>query len=98
MNKTKHNPDRPSRLSTRLNAYDYTSHGAYFVTICTDRRTPHFANPTFHALLFEVWQALPDRFPGISIGEFVIMPWGGYVPSIFGRAAFMIISSVMIKI
>lgn len=74
MDKTKHKPDRPSRQPTRLKSYDYTSNGAYFVTICTDKRTPHFTNPTFHPLLLETWQKLPDRFPSTSIDEFVIMP------------------------
>src|SRR5260370_15447628 len=74
MDKANNKPDRPSRLSTRLKGYDYISRGAYFVTICTDGHMPHFANPTFYALFFEVWQALPDRFPDIAIDEFVVMP------------------------
>jgi putative transposase len=74
MDKTNNKPARPIRQPTRLKDYDYTSKGAYFVTICTDKRTPHFANPTFHALLYKVWQELPDRYPGTSIDEFVIMP------------------------
>jgi len=74
MDKTNNKPDYPTRQPTRLKDYDYTSKGAYFVTICTDKRTLHFANPTFHTLLLNVWQELPDRFPSIIIDEFVIMP------------------------
>jgi hypothetical protein len=28
-------PDRPNRRSIRLQKYDYTQAGAYFVTVCT---------------------------------------------------------------
>ena len=28
----------PIRKPTRLNGFDYSSHGAYFITICTENR------------------------------------------------------------
>lgn len=34
------------RKSLRLKEYDYASHGAYFVTICTDQRRPIFWSST----------------------------------------------------
>ena len=34
--------DRPQRKPNRLSGYDYASHGAYFVTICTANREPLF--------------------------------------------------------
>ncbi len=67
-------PDRPNRQSMRLPTYDYTSAGAYFVTICADQRKPLFEQPELHRCLVETWQRLPDRFPGITLDEFVVMP------------------------
>ena len=34
--------ERPERKPNRLAGYDYASHGAYFVTICTDKKRPIF--------------------------------------------------------
>jgi len=36
----KYNPDRHNRHSIRLRGYDYATVGAYFVTICLNRRIP----------------------------------------------------------
>ncbi len=35
--------NKPQRKSTRLSHYDYSAHGAYFVTICTQNRQPILA-------------------------------------------------------
>lgn len=67
-------PERPRRKSIRLPSYDYTTAGAYFVTICADRRQPLFDQPDLHQCLVQTWQSLPVRFPGIALDEFVIMP------------------------
>jgi REP-associated tyrosine transposase len=69
-----HNLDRPQRKSTRLPTYDYASTGAYFVTICTDQRRPLLEQLELRQCLLETWQKLPNRFPGITLDEFVIMP------------------------
>jgi len=74
MHDTRNHPVRPIRRSLRLPAYDYRSTGAYFVTICTAERVPVFDTPEFHQPLLAIWQALPDRFPGVTLDAFVIMP------------------------
>jgi putative transposase len=71
----KNNPDLYTRKSSvRMPSYDYTSTGAYFVTICTENRIPALEIPEMGKLLVEVWQTLPNRFPGVTLDEFVIMP------------------------
>lgn len=67
-------PNRPNRQSLRLPAYDYTSTGAYYITICAEKSEALFEKPKLRKQLLETWQALPDRFPGITLDEFVIMP------------------------
>jgi putative transposase len=58
----------------RLPAYDYASGGAYFVTLCTQQRHPFFVDEALQRVLEEAWCALPHRFVGVSLDEFVIMP------------------------
>jgi len=64
---------RYHRRSTRLSKHDYTR-GIYFVTIRTQTHDPLFEIPQLRAILEETWQALPQRFPGVTLDEFVIMP------------------------
>ena len=61
------------RQSLRLPKHTYTW-GAYFVTICVEGREPLFDTPELRAILEDTWLALPERFPGITLDEFVIMP------------------------
>jgi REP element-mobilizing transposase RayT len=35
---------------------------------------PIFEVPQLREILYEQWRALPDRFPGVTIDEFVVMP------------------------
>jgi REP element-mobilizing transposase RayT len=74
MMKQEREAECPNRRSARLPTYNYTSTGAYFVTICTDQRRPLFLQPELHRCLVETWQGLPQRFPSITLDEFVIMP------------------------
>src|SRR6266853_2730416 len=60
--------------SLRLPKHDYSWTGAYFVTMCATTRDPIFEIPPLRAILHETWQALPRRFPGVKLDEFVIMP------------------------
>ncbi len=64
---------RYHRRSTRLSKHDYTR-GIYFVTVRTQTHDPLFEIPQLRAILEETWQALPQRFPGVTLDEFVIMP------------------------
>src|SRR5690349_16943573 len=65
---------RYNRQSIRLKTHNYEWTGTYFVTIGTDRREPLFEIPELRAILIENWKALPDRFPNVTLDEFVIMP------------------------
>jgi putative transposase len=69
-----YNPERHHRRSIRLPGYDYSQPGAYFVTICTQERECVLDDPVVSAITDDVWLALPRRFPGIDLDEFVIMP------------------------
>jgi putative transposase len=70
------------RRSIRLDEYDYTQAGAYFVTICTAQRACLFGeivdgvmrmSPLGKIVNVE-WQNLPRHFPNIRLDAFVIMP------------------------
>ena len=65
---------RYKRQSIRLKTHNYGWTGTYFVTIGTVRREPLFEIPELRAILIENWEALPDRFPNVTLDEFVIMP------------------------
>lgn len=66
--------DRPERHNPRLSSFDYHSRGAYFITICTYKRVPHFEDPMVEYLLVEQWYKLPQRFPTVALDEFGAMP------------------------
>ena len=76
------NPKKHHRRSLRLNEYDYTQAGAYYVTIVLQNRLCLFGeiiNTQMQLnkageVAHRVWEALPDRFPMITIDTFVIMP------------------------
>src|SRR5260370_13216894 len=73
----KYNSDlsiRHKRQSTRLPTHNYGWSGTYFVTIRAIQREPYFEIPELRAILVEVWEALPKRFPNVPLAEFVIMP------------------------
>ena len=67
-------PDFPNRRSTRLPSYDCTSAGAYFITICVEKRKRLLDQPELQLCLLTIWQDLPKQFPGITLDEFVMMP------------------------
>ena len=68
--------------SARLKGWDYGNNGAYFITICTANREHYFGaieNGTMHlngiGLLAEkYWIAIPNHFPFVELGNFIIMP------------------------
>ncbi len=74
MNRQRYDPAIHQRQSLRLPTYDYSSSGAYFVTICLHERQPLLEHAELRAILEDSWQRLPERFPGITLDEFVIMP------------------------
>ena len=73
----KHEPEKKypyRRKSKRLTGYDYTQPGPYFVTINARTHDPIFEHPHLRTILRETWQSLPQRFPGMKLDAFVIMP------------------------
>jgi REP element-mobilizing transposase RayT len=74
MTKEHDDPSKHHRQSMRLPAYDYSSDGAYFLTICLQERKPLLEEVELHTILVENWNALPLRFPGVRLDDYVIMP------------------------
>jgi hypothetical protein len=78
----KFNPDRHRRRSIRLKTHDYTSGGAYFVTICVRYMACLFGTVIDDEIQLNAagemveseWMALPERFPQIELDEFMVMP------------------------
>ena len=80
----------PKRKHPRLDNYDYSSAGAYFVTICTQNRrcvlsrivgrglapaeTDGIEYTTFGKIAEEQLLLLEDRYPFLSVDRYVIMP------------------------
>ena len=62
------------RKSTRQPNHNYAWTSTYFITICAANMEPLFDDPTLRTILEETWQALPARFPNITLDEFIIMP------------------------
>ncbi|GAC1389316.1 MAG: hypothetical protein NVS4B11_13880 [Ktedonobacteraceae bacterium] len=75
-------PPKSYRRSTRLQIYDYSQPGLYFVTICVQDRKHVFGtiengemrlNDAGH-IAQSVWNTLPTRFPFVELDHYVIMP------------------------
>jgi len=70
------------RRSTRLEGYDYSQSGGYFVTICTHRKACILGEISGGILLptklgktvKTCWLGIPDHFPNTEMDEWVIMP------------------------
>jgi len=68
--------------STRLQSWDYRNKGAYFITICTANRNHFFGDVEngemqlneIGQLADKFWKEIPDHFPFVKLGNFVIMP------------------------
>jgi REP element-mobilizing transposase RayT len=78
----KYNPDKHYRQSIRLKGYDYTSPGAYFITICSHQRQCLFGAivddemqmSKIGEIAKSCWRTIPDHFAKVQLGEFVVMP------------------------
>ncbi len=74
--------DVMDRRLLRLQGYDYSQTGGYFITICTGNRLPHFGYiDNSKVRLFstgeiarQAWLKLPDWFPYVVLDCYVIMP------------------------
>ena len=77
-----YNPAIHHRRSIRLQDYDYSSAGAYFVTIRSWNRECLFGDVTdesvrlndFGMVVDGCWRAISMHFPSVELDEFVIMP------------------------
>ena len=76
------NHSSPHRKKLRIPNFDYSQPGAYFVTIVTqDRKTlfgqivdGEMVTNDIGKMVEEVWIAIPNHFPNVELGKFVIMP------------------------
>jgi len=78
----RYDPQKHHRRSIRLKGYDYTSPGAYFVTICAQGRVCLFGQVVDADMVLNdagrmvqrIWETIPGRFPTIRFDAYVIMP------------------------
>lgn len=74
----------PKRRSIRLQGYDYSQAGCYFVTICTHERKHYFGEivgatlcgrPNNPHKMIEKWLLeLENKYADVTIGPYVVMP------------------------
>ncbi|MFH1077119.1 MAG: transposase [Pseudomonadota bacterium] len=78
----KYDPNNHHRRSIRLQEYDYSQTGAYFVTICTKNRECLFGNISNGTMVLndtgrivqKCWNEIDEHFPHITLDEFIVMP------------------------
>jgi len=76
------NPPAHRRRSLRLQGFDYSWEGTYFVTVCTKDRECIFGTVVdgkmrlndVGRVVQSVWDGLSERFPTIELDAFVVMP------------------------
>ena len=72
----------PQRKSPRLQGYDYTQSGAYFITICTYKQAHWFGHIADGVMVLhpigqvaaDCWAAIPDHFDAVEPDLAVVMP------------------------
>ncbi len=68
--------------SARLQNWDYSENGAYFLTVCTKNREHYFGEIQGNLMVLnvagiiavETWKSIANNFPFVELGNFVIMP------------------------
>ena len=73
---------KPTRRSIRLQDYNYSQNGVYFVTICAQNRACLFGQiidekmklNNAGEMIHEEWSQLSERFNFIQLDHYVIMP------------------------
>ncbi len=74
--------DAHHRRSIRLKSFDYTTVGAYYVTICTCRRECLFGDVIDGQMVLSgmgqiaqrCWEAVPEHFLQAALDNFIVMP------------------------
>jgi REP element-mobilizing transposase RayT len=82
MQKPKFDSLKHHRRSIRVKGYDYSQEGAYYVTIVTYQRDCLFGEikdeemhlNDFGKIADECWRAIPEHFPFVELGAYVVMP------------------------
>jgi len=72
----------PQRIPTRLSNYDYSTNGAYYITMCTHQKKHLFGKiidgrmylNTLGAIANDEWIKLRERFPQTNFDIYQIMP------------------------
>ena len=75
-------PKRHQRKNLRLQHYDYSRAGYYYVTICTQNKKPYFGTikeevfyPNEAAMIIEkIFKNLPKMYMDIETDEYIVMP------------------------
>ena len=78
----KFDPKKRHRKSIRLQGYDYSQAGAYFVTMVVQGRECLFGEIVdgemhlneYGEIVQKWWNEIPIHFPNVELGAFVIMP------------------------
>ena len=82
------NMEFKKRKPTRLQGYDYSRTGVYFITVCTKERRNYFWNNVgatigrpqdielspYGVIVDEAINKIPEIYPSVSIKQYVIMP------------------------
>ena len=79
---SRYNPQKHHRRSIRLQGYDYSQEGLYFITICCQDRAHLFGEIVDGEMIFndaglqaqKCWQDIPNHFPNAVLHEYIIMP------------------------
>jgi len=77
-----YNPNIHHRHTIRLQGYDYSQSGLYFVTICVQNRECLFGEIADGEMILNeygkivqmVWDELPQHYKNVELGEFIVMP------------------------
>ncbi len=77
-----YNPQKHHRRSIRLQGYDFSREGLYFITICCQDRAHLFGEIAEKCLKLndagiqaqQCWLDIPNHFPNVVLHEFIIMP------------------------
>ena len=77
-----YDPEMHHRHSIRLEGYDYSLPGAYFVTVCTHKREYLFGNVVndemvlreYGKIVENIWHNLTNHYQNIKLDKFIVMP------------------------
>jgi REP element-mobilizing transposase RayT len=77
-----HDTDKHHRRSVRLQGYDYSQVGGYFVTICAAARECLFGEvvdgemhlSAIGEIVADRWQIIPEHIPAVTLDAWVVMP------------------------